>query len=269
MSCFWLQHHCTQSWLIHNILIQSYQSFHLILCDSLICTHMFKIWRHFPSAIWPSWKERQWSSAHGIWRCGREFQKYHPRILQPWRITKSRPWCSSRHTCDSLRVSRILLSLFWIFACATLQLHSTSSTNEVWPSNAHSRSKRVGLAIPSHKPDHLLGPCNTWDNTGSVLPSHWLPNSKCIFQTEIENLGFQNKNQKELQIWAQNSKCSQNVHKKSCRRRPDWTSLDTLTCFRTFSHVFHTFAEWSPGEHPRPSSGLNGWVDVWSSSLLA
>lgn len=88
MSCFWLQHHCTQSWLIH-ILIQSYQSFHLILCDSLICTQMFKIWRQFPSAIWPSWKERQWSSAHGIWRCGREFQKYHPRILQPWRITKS------------------------------------------------------------------------------------------------------------------------------------------------------------------------------------
>ena len=60
-------------------------------------------------------------------------KKYHSRILQPWRITKSRPWCSSRHTCDSLRVSRILLSLFSIFACATLQLYSTSSTNEVGP----------------------------------------------------------------------------------------------------------------------------------------
>lgn len=199
MSCLWLQHNCTQSWLIH-ILIQSYQSFHLDSVWLLDLHPNFQdlktvFLRYMAFLEGTSMKFSTWNLA--MWA---RIPKISP---PPSAMTHHQiaPFQAYMWFAEAFKDPLKLVLNFCMRNC----VYSTSSTNEVWPSNAHYRSKRVGLAIPSHKPDHLLGPCNTSVNTGSVLPSHCLPNSKCIFQTEIENLAFQDKNKRNWKIWAQNS----------------------------------------------------------------
>ncbi len=162
MSCLWLQHHSSQSWLYNSY---TYSVLPVFPLDSPWFVPKFsRSEDSFPllyGLLGRNVNEVQHMESGDVGENSKMWREFSTPESFSHDASQNRAPGVSRHACDSLWVSRILLSLFWIFVCATV-LHIINQ----WYL-AHHRSKRVGLAIPSRKPDHLLGSCNTWVNADS------------------------------------------------------------------------------------------------------